>query len=183
MAHFTLLRTDLAEPPSDWLLKHASYIQPCGNVLDVAAGNGRNSRWLAQHEFQVEAVDRNREALDSMNGIENITLKIADIENGEWPYSDRQFDAVVVCRYLHRPLFSALYDSLAPGGVLIYETFMQGQEAYGRPSNPDFLLRPNELLKVFQDRLEIIAFEQGYCEVPKPSMMQRICATKKISSA
>lgn len=181
MAHFTLLRTDLAESPSDWLVKHASHIKPAGSVLDVAAGKGRNSRWLAQHGFKVEAVDRDSEALDSIKGVENIILKTTDIENEAWPYSDQQFDAIVVCRYLHRPLFSALHDSLAPGGVLLYETFMQGHEAYGRPTNPDFLLRPGELLEVFHNRLEIIAFEQGYQETPKPSMMQRICAIRKLA--
>lgn len=178
MAHFTLLRTDLMEPPSDWLLKHAAHIKPGGHILDVAAGNGRNSRWLAQHGFRVEAVDRDSEALGSMKGVDNITLNVADIENKAWPYTGQQFDAIVVCRYLHRPLFSALYESLAPGGVLIYETFMQGHEAYGRPSNPDFLLRPGELLEVFDRQLEVITFEEGYQELPKPAMMQRICAIR-----
>lgn len=178
MAHFTLLRTDFAEPPSDWLMKHATHIKPCGSVLDVAAGKGRNARWLAQHGFKVEAVDRDSEALDSIKGVDNISLKVADIENEAWPYIGRLFDAIVVCRYLHRPLFFALYESLAPGGVLIYETFMQGHEAYGRPSNPDFLLRPGELLEVFDRQLEVITFEEGYQELPKPAMMQRICAIR-----
>lgn len=178
MAHFTLLRTDLAEPPSDWLMKHAAYIKSGGHVLDVAAGKGRNSRWLAQHGFRVEAVDKNSEALGSMKGVDNITLKIADIENKAWPYVGQQFDAIVVCRYMHRPLFSALYESLAPDGALIYETFMQGHEAYGRPSNPDFLLRPGELLEVFHHQLDVVAFEEGYQEIPKPAMMQRICAIR-----
>lgn len=178
MAHFTLLRADLIEAPSEWLLKHTQQIKPAGYVLDVAAGSGRNARWLAQQGFKVEAVDRDQQALESMQGVENINLHIADIENAVWPYSDQKFDAIVVCRYLHRPLFPLLLASLAPEGVLIYETFMQGHEAYGRPSNPDFLLRENELLEVFQNDLEVIAFEQGFYERPKPSMLQRICAKK-----
>jgi SAM-dependent methyltransferase len=175
MAHFTLLRTDLAEAPSDWLLKHAHHIKPSGHVLDVAAGSGRNSRWLAQQGFVVEAVDRDRQALESMKGVDKINLRVADIENESWPYTGLRFDAIVVCHYLHRPLLNVIGDSLAPRGVLIYETFMQGHEAYGKPGNPDFLLKPDELLETFQARFEIVAFEQGFQDVPKPSMMQRIC--------
>lgn len=176
MAHFTLLRTDLMEAPSEWLLKHAQHIKPSGHVLDVAAGSGRNARWLAHQGFKVEAVDRDQQVLESMQGVENIQLRVADIENADWPYTGRQFDAIVVCRYLHRPLFSVLQQCLAPQGVLIYETFMRGHEAYGKPSNPDFLLRENELLEAFQDKLGVIAFEQGFFETPKPALLQRICA-------
>jgi len=178
MAHFTLLRTDLAEAPSDWLCRHAAQIRPGGEVLDVAAGSGRNARWLAQQGFIVEAVDRDGEALAVMRGIDGITLNSADLENAAWPYAGRQFDAIVVCRYLHRPLFAALRESLKPGGVLIYETFMQGHEAYGRPTNPDFLLRENELEQVFGTDLAVLAFEQGLMTQPKPAMMQRIAARK-----
>jgi SAM-dependent methyltransferase len=179
MAHFTLLRTDLAEPPSEWLRQHAHYIKPAGHVLDVAAGNGRNARWLAQQGFSVEAVDRDAQALSILKGIEHISCKLADIENSDWPYAGQQFDAIVVCRYLHRPLFAEFSKNLAPGGVLIYETFMQGHDAYGKPTNPDFLLKPSELLVAFQHALEVIGFEQGYQEMPKPCMMQRICALRK----
>jgi SAM-dependent methyltransferase len=178
MAHFTLLRTDLAEAPSDWLMKHAQHIKPSGHVLDVAAGRGRNARWLAQQGFKVEAVDRDRQTLESMKGVGNINLRVADIENDGWPYIGQNFDAIVVCRYLYRPLFPALCENLAPDGVLIYETFMQGHEAYGRPNNPDFLLQPDELLHVFQHELDVIAFEQGVWETPRPAMLQRICARK-----
>ena len=178
MAHFTLLRTDLAEAPSDWLCRHAAQIRPGGEVLDVAAGSGRNARWLAQQGFIVEAVDRDGEALAVMRGIDGITLNTADLENAAWPYAERQFDAIVVCRYLHRPLFAALRESLKPGGILIYDTFMQGHEAFGRPSNPDFLLRENELKEVFGSGLAVLAFEQGLVTEPKPAMIQRIVARK-----
>lgn len=174
MAHLTLLHTGLAEPPSPWLETHAGYIRAQGSVLDVAAGRGRNARWLAQQGFQVEAVDRDEEALRSMCGIDGISLTVADLEQGGWPYEGRRFDAIVVCRYLHRPLFPRLIASLADGGVLIYETFMQGQEAYGGPSNPEFLLKPDELLQVFCADLEILAFEQGLQTSPAPCMLQRI---------
>jgi len=181
LAHFTLLRTDFVEPPSTWLEAHVACIRPQGSVLDVAAGKGRNARWLAQQGFRVEAVDRDAEAMQAMRGIDGITLQVADLEQDGWPYADHQFDAIVVCRYLHRPLFPHLIDSLAPDGVLIYETFMQGQEVYGKPSNPDFLLKPDELLEVFQPALEILAFEQGPQESPKPCMLQRMVGRKRRS--
>lgn len=180
MAHFTLLRTDFVEPPSPWLEAYAGHIRPQGSVLDVAAGRGRNARWLAQQGFRVEAVDRDAEVMQAMRGIDGITLRVADLEQNGWPYKDQQFDAIVVCRYLHRPLFPHLIDSLAPGGVLIYETFMQGQAVYGKPSNPEFLLKPDELLEAFQPALEILAFEQGLQELPKPCMLQHLVGRKGI---
>lgn len=178
MVHFTRLHTDSAESPSGWLRQHAHHIKPCGHVLDIAAGSGRNARWLARQGFSVEAVDRDEQALGSMQGLENINIRLADIENGDWPYKGQQFDAIVVCRYLHRPLFAEFINNLAPAGVLIYETFMQGHEIYGRPTNPDFLLKPDELLEAFQNQLEVVAFEQIYQETPRPAMMQRLCAIK-----
>jgi SAM-dependent methyltransferase len=180
LAHFTLLRTDLAELPSLWLQAHAGYIRSHGRVLDVAAGKGRNARWLAQQGFQVEAVDRNADSLQALQGIDGITVRVADIERDGWPYAGQQFDAIVVCRYLHRPLFVDFIDSLAADGLLIYETFMQGQEAYGKPSNPDFLLKTDELLELVRGRLEVVAFEQGLQEQPKPCMLQRIVARKSL---
>ena len=163
---------------SPWLCHHAQYIRPQGRVLDVAAGAGRNARWLVQQGFRVEAVDRDAEVLASMHGISGITTRIADIENTAWPYTGQKFDAIVVCRYLHRPLLPLLAANLMTQGVLIYETFMQGHEAYGRPQNPDFLLHSNELLHVFATDLTVIAFEQGKLEQTPPAVMQRICAVK-----
>lgn len=165
-------------PASPWLCRHAQHIRPQGRVLDVAAGSGRNARWLAQQGFRVEAVDRDAEALASMQGSAGITTRIADIENSAWPYAGQKFDAIVVCRYLHRPLLPLLTVNLATQGVLIYETFMQGHEAYGRPQNPDFLLHSNELLHVFAADLTVIAFEQGKLEQTPPAVLQRICAVK-----
>jgi SAM-dependent methyltransferase len=149
-----------------------------GKVLDVAAGKGRNARWLAQQGFRVEAVDRDIAALESMQGIANITIHESDLENADWPYAVREFDAIVVCRYLYRPLLPYLVSSLASGGVLIYETYMQGHEAYGRPHNPDFLLKPDELLTRFGNDLKTLAFEQGLLEKSPPAVLQRICAAK-----
>jgi SAM-dependent methyltransferase len=162
--------------PSAWLRRYSHLIKPQGMVLDIAAGNGRNTRWLAEQGFKVEAVDRDTAALDSMQAIANITPRQADLENGDWPYSGRQFDAIVVCRYLHRPLLPLLASSLSPQGILVYETYMQGHEIYGHPRNPDFLLVSNELLTAFSSDLEILAFEQGLLEQSPPAMLQRICA-------
>ena len=101
----------------------------------------------------------------------------ADIEGSPWPLTGRLFAAVVVTNYLWRPLLPTLLDSLAKGGVMIYETFASGHETIGRPSRPDFLLKPGELLKVFED-LRVVAFEDGFCAYPKPAMIQRLCAVK-----
>lgn len=160
--------------PSSWVVRCASFIRPHGSILDVAAGSGRNARWLAQQGWQVEAVDRDETALAGLHDVAGIRTRVADIENAPWPYQGQQFDGIVVCRYLHRPLLPLLADSLAPDGILIYETFMQGHEAYGRPSNPDFLLRPNELLEAFMPSLMPVAFEQGY-DPALQAVMQRAC--------
>jgi len=164
--------------PSVWVVGHMHQIKPAGSVLDVAAGYGRNARWLAAQGYQVAAVDQDATALESMAGLTNIIAYPADIEANAWPYTGQTFDAIVVCRYLHRPLFAKLIQSLAPGGVLIYETFMEGHQAYGRPQNPDFLLKSNELLQVFSPELTIVAFEQGLLQQSPPAMLQRICAVK-----
>lgn len=164
--------------PSAWLTSHASLIRPGGSVLDLACGGGRNACWLAAQGWQVEAVDRDAAALGGLLGLPNITPLQADLESAPWPYSGRRFDGIVVCRYLHRPLLPLLAEYLTDGGVLIYETFMQGQEQFGRPSNPDFLLMPDELLQVFSATLQVIAFEQGVISEPNPAMLQRICARR-----
>lgn len=141
-------------------------------MLDVASGSGRHARFFAARGFQVVAVDR--EPLD----IPGVRFVQADLEIGNpWPFAGERFGAIVVTNYLHRPLFAALADSLGEGGVLIYETFMAGNERFGRPSNPDFLLRPGELVEAFSS-LNVLGFEQGQVERPKPAMTQRICAIK-----
>lgn len=177
MTEHTIQQRDTSEP-SDWVRRFAPLVRQGGSILDVASGSGRNARWLAEQGWQVEAVDRDQTALSSMHELVNINTHQADIEHGQWPYAGRQFDAIVVCRYLHRPLLPLLARSLAPDGVLIYETFMRGQEAYGRPSSPDFLLWPNELLISFGTELILLAFEQGLAQSPQPAMLQRICLVK-----
>ena len=162
-------------PPSPWVRRFAPLIAAGGAVLDVASGSGRHARCLASLGHRVEAVDRDAQALAALEGVAGITTRIADLELDPWPYDGACFEGVIVTNYLHRPRFDALIDLLKPGGVLIYETFMLGNETLGKPSNPDFLLRPGELLDRVRPRLTVIAFEQGRLESPRPAFVQRIC--------
>lgn len=144
-----------------------------GPVLDVACGAGRHARFFHEKKFDVVAVDREDQALPA-----GIRFVKADLENGAaWPFAGQRFGAVVVTNYLHRPLFPHLAQSLAEGGVLIYETFMAGNEKFGKPSNPHFLLRPGELLQAFGE-LAVAGFEQGRVERPKTAVIQRLCALR-----
>jgi SAM-dependent methyltransferase len=162
--------------PSHWVLRFASLIAPGGRVLDIASGSGRHARLLAGMGYCVEAVDRDARAIAALHGIPRLTTRVADIEGDAWPYAAASFEGVIVTNYLHRPRFDTLIDALAPGGVLIYETFMVGNEILGKPSSPDFLLQPHELLDRVRSRLTVVAFEQGRVEQPKAAIVQRICA-------
>jgi SAM-dependent methyltransferase len=166
----------MLDQASAWVCRFAALIAPQGQVLDVACGGGRHARYLAERGLNVEAVDRDAGPLAALAKVAGVRTRCADLESGPWPYEGRQFDAIVVTNYLHRPLFPALLRSLAPGGVLIYETFMVGHERLGRPANPDFLLRPAELLEVIDRELTPVAFEQGQVSWPRNAMMQRLCA-------
>jgi SAM-dependent methyltransferase len=168
------------EPPSSWIVKYAQLIPKKGRILDLACGSGRHAIWLAKQGYQVDAFDSDAKALANMKGIGNINVSIVDFESDDWPGSDQRYDGIIVSRYLYRPLLSRLAGLLNPGGILIYETFMAGNERYGKPSNPDFLLLPNELLETYSPLLSIIAFEQGEVEMPRPAVTQRICAKKNL---
>ncbi len=162
--------------PSAWVCRFATLVPGGGAMLDLACGYGRHARFLEAGGWRVTAVDRDAVALAGLGaGIEALQ---ADLESGAWPLAGRRFEGIVVANYLHRPLFPRLIEALADGGVLIYETFMQGNERFGRPSNPDFLLRPGELLEAFGARLTVVAFEQGEATLPKPAMVQKLCAVK-----
>lgn len=147
-------------------------------MLDVACGHGRHVHYLRGRGYRVVGVDRDAQALALLEGLGRVELVVADIESGPWPFSSAAFDAVVVTNYLHRPLFPKLTEALARGGVLIYETFAEGNERYGRPTKPDFLLRRNELLERFGS-LSVIAFEQGLVDSSRPAVIQRICAARE----
>jgi len=166
-------------PPSPWVECHIRDIPPLGTVLDLACGSGRHTRLLAGHGHAVLAVDRNAAALAGLQGLPGVTTAEMDLEGDDWPLAGRRFAGIVVTNYLWRPRLADLLALLAPGGVLIYETFMLGNEAYGKPSSPDFLLRPGELREVAAAAgLREIAFEEGYTASPKPAMRQAICAVR-----
>jgi SAM-dependent methyltransferase len=164
-------------PPSAWVQRWASSIRPGGVVLDVAAGSGRHARLLARMGFEVEAVDR--DATLFADPPPQVKLLEADIEGGPWPYAGRRFDAIVVANYLHRPLVAVLADSLERGGVLIYETFAQGNERFGKPSNPAFLLAPGELLDAVRGKLRVLAYEDLTVSEPRPAALQRLAARRE----
>ena len=165
--------------PSDWVRRFVPLIRGGGHVLDLAAGEGRHTRYLRELGFRVTAVDRDVTALtEAFGGDPDCTIVAADLEIGAPWKLGANYDGIVVTKYLHRPLFSALSNALAEGGVLIYETFMRGNEWFGKPSNPEFLLKANELFDSLAGPLSVIAFEQGRVDRPKPAMMQRIAAVK-----
>lgn len=157
---------------SAWVQRWSHLVAPGATVLDVACGMGRHMRWFAQRGNAVVGVDRSAEAIAAVRSLGEAV--VADIENGPWPFAGRSFDAVIVTHYLWRPLMPTLLASLAPGGVLIYETFSAGNETVGKPSRPEFLLRPGELLGVCAG-LRIVAFEDGFLDGP-PRFVQRIVA-------
>lgn len=168
--------------PSDWITRWAHLLAPQCSVLDVACGSGRHLIWLARRGHPVTGVDQSIESVRL--AAPEAELVCADIENRPWPLHNhngqlRTFGAVVVTNYLWRPLLPTLLESLEPGGVLLYETFADGNAQFGRPSRPDFLLQPGELLQAFA-ALDVVAYEHGYLGDP-PRVVQRIAAVRKAS--
>jgi SAM-dependent methyltransferase len=162
--------------PSAWVCRFAPLVSKSGAVLDLAAGGGRHTGLFLEQGYKVVAVDRDTAGLDALHS-PDLEVITTDLENGgPWPLPGRRFAGVVVTNYLHRPLFPALLAALEPGGVLIYETFAEGNERFGKPSNPDFLLRPGELLEVARGRLRVVAYEDMEVSEPKPAMVQRLAA-------
>jgi SAM-dependent methyltransferase len=169
---------DSIDCPSAWVEHWATQIPALGRILDVACGGGRHARWFATRGHVVDAVDRDPAAIASLTHVPGVHALCADIESGPWPYQPQTYAAVIVANYLHRPLFPDLLMALIGGGVLIYETFALGNERYGRPSNPHFLLKPGELLDLVRGQLRVVAYEHIYSDDPKPALLQRICAVK-----
>jgi SAM-dependent methyltransferase len=149
-------------------------------VLDLACGGGRHARLFAEAGHPVTAVDIDLSGLGDLAGQPRLELVQADLEGGEpFPLPGRTFGGVVVTNYLHRPLLDDLVAAVAPGGVLIYETFAEGNEKLGgRVTNPDFLLRHGELLELVRGRLRVVAYEDVVVGEPKPAAVQRICAVR-----
>ena len=149
-------------------------------MLDVACGSGRHLRWLAARGFQLTGVDRDGAAIETLRAAcgDSTELVLADIESGPWPFAGRRFDAIVVTNYLWRPLLPTLLPSLNDGGVLIHETFADGNQTVGKPSRPDFLLQDGELLRVAEG-LRVVGYEHGFLDAP-PRFVQRIAAVAPI---
>ena len=166
-------------PPSPWVERHIGLIPAGGRVLDLACGSGRHTRLLAAAGHPVLAVDRDGAALSALVALPEVTPLVADLEGPVWPLAGRSFAGVVVTNYLWRQRLHDVLALLSPGGVLIYETFMAGNEAYGKPARPEFLLRSQELLTLARDHgLLVVAYEEGYAATPKPAMRQAICAMR-----
>lgn len=167
------------EEPSTWVRRWAHLVPSGATVLDVACGSGRHLRWFAERGCTVTGIDRDAAATAPLRSIADI--RTADIENGPWPLPGARFDAVVCTNYLWRALLPTLVDSVATDGVLLYETFALGNESVGKPSNPDFLLRPGELLEAARG-LRVVAYEDGFLGAPE-RFVQRLVAVRVAAGA
>ena len=169
------------ESPADtWVLRWLGELTVGARVLDLASGFGRHARAAAAAGHRVLAIDRDQHALAALreSGIECLCV---DLETGPWPLRSRRFDAIVISNYLFRARFALLADALAPGGRLIYTTFAAGNAEFGRPRNPDFLLRPGELLeRAGAAGLQVLAYEHGLRHQPSPAVVQRVCAVRPL---
>lgn len=166
-------------PPSAWVVRFAPLIPAGGAVCDVAAGGGRHARHLLARGHSVVAVDMDLSGLADIAGQPRLECLAADLESGApWPLAGRRFAGVVVTNYLWRPILGDIVNAVADGGVLIYETFAAGNEAYGKPRRPDYLLQPGELLAATQEGFHIVAYEHGIVATPRPAVMQRLCAVR-----
>ena len=170
-----MIVTDARGPaPSPWIEKWAALVPPGATVLDLAAGSGRNALFFAARGHHVTAVDID---LSRLPPAENVERLEADLENGNpWPLAGRRFGAATVTKYLHRPLMPDLLQAVEPGGVLLYETFMEGNERLGKPSSPAFLLKDGELLDLVRGKFSVIAYEARLIGEPTMAMVQRIAA-------
>ena len=163
--------------PSAWIERFAGLVPAGGPVLDVACGGGRHTRLFLDRGHPVTAIDRDMSALDDLGTRPDLERLQADLEDGSrFPLAGRHFAGIVVTNYLYRPLLPALIAAVAPEGVLIYETFAEGNERFGRPGNPDHLLRHGELLEVVRGALRVVAYEDMLVDQPRPAAVQRICA-------
>jgi SAM-dependent methyltransferase len=172
-----MMPVSTSSPVSGWVERFAGCI-PAGEVLDLACGTGRHARHLAALGHPVIALDRDAGALAQAAGLGITTMQYdLEAEGAAWPFAAGRFAGIVVTNYLHRPLMEAIAASLQANGVLIYETFAVGNEQFGKPSNPAFLLGRGELLEhAARAGLRVLAFEDGYSAMPQPAMLQRLCA-------
>jgi SAM-dependent methyltransferase len=163
-------------------MRYAARLAPGSEVLDLACGSGRHARALAALGCRVDAVDVDPARAAGLGGIAGVQFRALDLERGPWPFEADRYDAIVVANYLHRPTLRCLAQTLRDGGVLLYETFAVGNEQFGRPSNPDFLLAPFELAACFSPLLHVLAFEDGVLERSTRARIQRLCAIRTDSA-
>jgi SAM-dependent methyltransferase len=163
-------------PPSEWVRRWSHLVPAGAAVLDVACGSGRHLRWFAARGARVTGVDRDAQALAPLQALGRTV--VADIEAGPWPFEGERFGAVVVTNYLWRALLPTLVACVAEGGVLLYETFADGQQTVGKPSRPDFLLQPGELLEAVRGELRVLGYEDGFLPAPE-RFVQRLCAVRE----
>jgi SAM-dependent methyltransferase len=164
---------------SAWIERFAEMVPTGGSVLDLACGGGRHGRLFLARGRKVTFVDRDVSGVHDLSGNERTEIIEADLESGDdWPLADRRFDAVIVTNYLWRPILPNIVAAVAPGGLLLYETFAVGNEAFGRPRNPDFLLRDGELLEAVRGQLDVLAYGQIRLEMPSPRIVQHIAARR-----
>jgi len=165
--------------PSPWVLQFADKISDGADVLDLACGGGRHTRFFLSRGCRVMAIDINIAGLADILGDPGLAVLEVDLENGPWPLGNADFDAVIVTNYLWRPLFPKLREAVRPRGLLLYETFAEGNERFGKPSNPDFLLKDGELMDWFSD-WDILGYEHGEVSDPRPAVVQRIAAVRPV---
>lgn len=168
---------DVKAPPSPWVVRFAPLIT--GNVLDIACGSGRHTRYLLSRGHRVSAVDRDLSRMADLRGAEGLEMYETDLEDGAGRLPKGQFGGVIVTNYLWRPLLPAIVEAVGDAGVLLYETFADGNATYGRPRNSDFLLQPGELLDAVNGPLHVIAYENGVINDPHQAVIQRICAVRR----
>jgi SAM-dependent methyltransferase len=165
--------------PSTWVRRFAGQVPKRGRVLDLACGGGRHTRFFLARGHGVVALDRDVSGLSDLEAEPDLEIVEADLENGSaFPLAGQRFEGVVVTNYLHRPILAVLVDCVVPGGALIYETFARGNERFGRPANPDHLLKPGELLEAVRGKLRVVAYEDRVVRRPWPAAVQRICAVR-----
>jgi SAM-dependent methyltransferase len=166
--------------PSGWVLRFAPLVPSGTEVLDVACGSGRHTRLFLARGHRVVALDSDTSGLDDLRANPELEILEVDLEDGRpFPVAGRRFGGVVVTNYLFRPLLPTLVAAVAAGGVLMYETFARGNERFGRPRNPDFLLAPGELLEAVRGELRVVAYEDCVVDQPRPAAVQRICAQRR----
>jgi SAM-dependent methyltransferase len=163
---------------SPWIARFAPLARQGAPVLDLACGRGRHARLFLERGHRVTAVDLDVSGLADLRGHPRLEVVQADLEHAPWPLPGRRYGVVVVTNYLWRPLLPTLVDAVDGGGMLLYETFAAGNEAYGEPGNPAFLLRPGELLEAVRGRLQVVAYEHGEVARPRPAIKQRLCAVR-----